>query len=164
LPETYYNPMYRNVAGPKSLPRDDDPLLKRRSIAVTPSSASGQPPPNFALPQISEHAANGHAHPASRLLPRPPSNLGVPYYYPPPPQTVSAVADRVPVRKSSKPEASGQKFFSGPHIRPLRISLRSKVRDRVVVELLRLVDRPLLKWLLAAQCYICCTGLPEFPW
>ena len=139
VPETYINPIYshnNNDDVVTTLRNDntskDDALSKRRSIAVAPShqhatGADHQNFQSFALPQISEQVSNGFAV-TQRVLPRPPSNLGVPYY-PPPPQAVSAKVENQPqVRKNSKSESSGPKMFSGPSIRPLRISLRSKVR------------------------------------
>ena len=143
VPETYINPMFchtndnGDVVTQRSSRNDADVLSKRRSIAVAPSyHPSGHGIPNYALPQISEQVSNGFpsAAAAAMGLPRPPSNLGVPYY-PPPPQAVSATANpQVNVRKSSKTESSGHKIFSGPSIRPLRISLRSKVRSPTILQ------------------------------
>jgi hypothetical protein len=132
VPETYINPMYshNNNDDDVQMSRriDDDALSKRRSIAVAPSYLpAGAVHHGFALPQIGEQVSNGFPA-AAMALPRPPSNLGVPYF-PPPPQTISATVDpQLPVRKNSKRESSGPKIFPGPNIRPLRISLRSKVR------------------------------------
>lgn len=68
----------------------------------------------------------------SRILPQTPANLGVPYY-PPPPQSVSASADRN--RKFSKDSNPDQKSTGGSSFRApmLRLSLRSKVQKLFIV-------------------------------
>ena len=128
VPDNNYSHLYNNDdnGGYVGMSSNADDFSKRRSIAVTPSHDYSliydqQPLQSFVLPPVQEHVSNGQP---SRVLPRPPSNLGVPYF-PPPPQTVSAVAEQQPaVRKISK-------VFSGQNVRPLRISLRSKVRKIV---------------------------------
>lgn len=131
VPDSNYSHLYNNMDNGEyvGLSSNTDDFSKRRSIAVAPSHNYSIYEPSYLLPTVQEDVTNGHPSQApSRVLPRPPSNLGVPYF-PPPPQTVSAVAEHQPTVRKISNQVS--KVFSGQNVRPLRISLRSKVRKIV---------------------------------
>ena len=134
LPDSYYQPQYQLYNGgypPMSM--HEQPYCPMPDVPATPKTV-----PSYSTVEHTDHVvqqSNGHAaapaatHTPSRFLPQTPSNLGVPYY-PPPPQAVSAnagSAEQTRSRRSSK-DNSDQK--SGQSFRPpvLRISMRSKVR------------------------------------
>jgi hypothetical protein len=128
LPDSCYQPHYQMFNG--GYPASPLSVHETPAAPVTPKtvpSYSTVEPPYRMVQQSNGYAGNPTP---SRCLPQTPSNLGVPYY-PPPPQAVSASAgaEQTRSRRTSK-DNSDPKCHNSQSFRPpvLRISMRSKVR------------------------------------